>query len=167
MNKELSTSATLMKNIKEAEAKDSVDKGGRLEKQAQEQIQRGDFEGARRTADKIAQNEVEASIRGTGKNMDRRSMAEIGKDFGLRQQLGENSKDFTSRIKDVREGRAVADKFGGSTKLPDRPGQDGAKTAPGETSGTPTKGGLEGMVDAIKILLEKIEPRLPVAALTA
>jgi hypothetical protein len=163
----LSTSAKLMKDITDAQAKDSVDKGGRLQKQAQNQIQRGDFEGARKTAEKIAQNEVDASIRGTGKNMDRRSMAEIGKDFGLRQQLGESGKDFTSRIKDVREGRAVADKFGDSTKLPDRPGQDGAKTAPGETSGTATKGGLEGMVDAIKILLEKIEPRLPVAALTA
>jgi hypothetical protein len=166
-NKQAVLSRSILENIKEAEAKDSVDKGGRLEKQAQEQIQRGDFEGARKTADKLAQNEVEASIRGTGKNMDRRSMAEIGKDFGLSQQLGESSKDFTSRIKAVREGRAVADKFGDSTKLPDRPGQDGAKTAPGETSGTATKGGLEGMVDAIKILLEKIEPRLPVAALTA
>jgi hypothetical protein len=167
IKEELSTSAKLMKDITEAQAKDSVDKGGRLEKQAQNQIQRGDFGGARVTADKIAQNEIEQSIRGTGKNMDRRSIADIGKDFGLRQQLGENSRDFTSRLKDVREGRAVADKFGGSSKLPDRPGQDGAKTAPGETSGTATKGGLEGMVDAIKILLEKIEPRLPVAALTA
>jgi hypothetical protein len=166
IKEELSTSAKLMKDISDAQAKDSVDKGGRLEKQAQEQIQRGDFEGARKTADKLAQNEVEASIRGTGKNMDRRSMAEIGKDFGLRQQLGESGKDFTSRIKDVREGRAVADKFGGSTKLPDRPGQDGQKDSskPGKDS---PKNTLDSLVGEIKKLLEKIEPRLPVAALTA
>lgn len=170
MNKELSTSQSLLKSIKEAESKDSVDRGGRLEKRAQEQISQGNFSGARNTAQKIAQNEIEASIRGTGKNMDRRSMADIGKDFGLRQQIGESSKDFTARVKEVREGRAVADKFGKSKALPetpsvDKPGQDG-KTTPDKT-GEPTKGGLEVMVETIKTLLEKIEPRLPVAALTA
>ena len=170
MKEELSTSAKLMKDIAEAEIKQGVDKGGKLQKQAQDQIQRGDFEGARKTADKIAQNELEASIRGTGKNMDRRSMSDIGKDFGLRKQLGESEKDFTARVKDVREGRAVADKFGASKALPetpsvDKPGQDG-KTTP-DKPGEPTKGGLESIVETIKTLLEKIEPRLPVAALTA
>ena len=170
MNKELSISQSLLKSIKEAEAKDSVDRGGRLQKKAQDQIQRGDFGGARVTADKIAQNEIEASIRGTGKNMDRRSMSDIGKDFGLRKQIGESDKDFTTRVRDVREGRAVADKFGASKALPetpsvDKPGQDG-KTTPDKT-GEPTKGGLESIVETIKDLLEKIEPRLPVAALTA
>ena len=170
MKEELSTSAKLMKDIAEAEIKQGVDKGGKLQKQAQDQIQRGDFEGARKTADKIAQNELEASIRGTGKNMDRRSMSDIGKDFGLRKQLGESEKDFTTRVRDVREGRAVADKFGASKALPetpsvDKPGQDG-KTTPDKT-GEPTKGGLESIVETIKDLLEKIEPRLPVAALTA
>jgi hypothetical protein len=168
MNKELSTSATLMKNIKEAEAKDSVDPGGRLQKKAQEQIQRGDFGGARVTAQKIAQNEVEASIRGTGQNRDRRNLADIGKDFGLRQQLGENSRDFTSRIKEVREGRAVADKFGKSTKLPDQPGQDGSKTDTTKTGKDSNKTAtLDGMVKDLLDLVKKIEPRLPVAALTA
>jgi len=168
IKQDLSTSAKLMKDITEAQAKDSVDKGGRLEKQAQNQIQRGDFGGARKTADKIAQNEIEQSIRGTGKNMDRRSIADIGKDFGLRQQLGESGKDFTSRLKDVREGRAVADKFGGSSKLPDRPGQDGQKDSskPGKESDKPKS--LEGMVkDILDCLAKKIEPKLPVAALTA
>ena len=170
MKEELSTSAKLMKDIAEAEIKQGVDKGGKLQKQAQDQIQRGDFEGARKTADKIAQNEIEASIRGTGKNRDNRSMSDIGKDFGLRQQIGENSKDFTARVKDVREGRAVADKFGASKALPetpsvDKPGQDGKPQA--DKTGEPTKGGLESIVETIKDLLEKIEPRLPVAALTA
>ena len=170
INKELSTSQSLLKSIKEAESKDSVDRGARLEKRAQDQIQRGDFGGARVTANKIAQNEVEASIRGSGQNMDRRSMADIGKDFGLRKQFGESEKDFTTRVRDVREGRAVADKFGASKTLPetpsvDKPGQDG-KTTPDKT-GEPTKGGLESIVETIKDLLEKIEPRLPVAALTA
>jgi hypothetical protein len=166
IKEELSTSAKLMKDITDAQAKDSVDKGGRLEKQAQNQIQRGDFEGARKTADKIAQNEIEQSIRGTGQNMDRRSIADIGKDFGLSQQLGEKGSEFQQRIKDVREGRAVADKFGGSTKLPDRPGQDGQKDS-AKTGKDSPKNTLDSLVGEIKKLLEKIEPRLPVAALTA
>ena len=169
-NKQSVISRDLLKSIKDAEAKNAVDKGGKLQKQAQDQIQRGDFEGARKTADKIAQNEIEASIRGTGKNMDRRSMSDIGRDFGLRKQLGESEKDFTARVKDVREGRAVADKFGASKALPetpsvDKPGQDGKPQA--DNPGEPTKGGLESIVETIKTLLEKIEPRLPVAALTA
>jgi hypothetical protein len=172
MKEELSTSAKLLKDISDAQSKESVDKGGKLQKQAQDQIQRGDFGGARVTADKIAQNEIEASIRGTGQNRDSRSMADIGKDFGLRQQLGENSKDFTARVKDVREGRAVADKFGASKPLPDtksvdKPGQDGSKTPDKKDKGEPPKNTLDTLVGEIKKLLEKIEPRLPVAALTA
>ena len=172
INKELSTSLSLLESIKEAESKDSVDKGGKLESKAQSQIQKGDFQGARETAAKIKRNETEASIRGSGQNMDRRSMADIGKDFGLRQQLGENSRDFNARVKDVREGRAVADKFGGSKPLPDtksvdKPGQDGSKTPDKKDKGEPPKNTLDTLVGEIKKLLEKIEPRLPVAALTA
>ena len=171
MKEDLSTSAKLLKNITDAESKDSVDKGGKLESKAQSQIQKGDFQGARETAAKIKRNETEASIRGSGQNMDRRSMADIGKDFGLRQQLGENSRDFNARVKDVREGRAVADKFGASKPLPDtksvdKPGQDGSKTPDKKDKGEPPKKTLDTLVDEIKKLLEKIEPRLPVAALT-
>jgi hypothetical protein len=171
MKDDLSTSAKLLKDITDAESKNSVDKGGKLEKQVQDQISKKDFGGARVTANKIAQNEIEQSIRGTGKNMDRRSMADIGKDFGLRQQLGESGTDFTARVKDVREGRAVADKLGRSKPLPDtksvdKPGKDGSKTADKNDKDSP-KNTLDSLVGEIKKLLEKIEPRLPVAALTA
>jgi len=165
----LSTSAKLLKDITDAQAKDSVDKGGRLQKQAQNQIQQGNFEGARKTADKLAQNEIEQSIRGTGKNRDRRSMADIGKDFGLRQQLGEKGSDFANRIKDAKEGNTVADKFGNSKKV-DKPNQDGSKTGDsGSGGGEKDKPKtLEGMVkDILDCLAKKIEPKLPVAALTA
>jgi hypothetical protein len=93
-------------------------------------------------------------------------MADIGKDFGLRQQLGEKGSEFQQRIKAAKEGGTIADKFGGSTKLPDRPGQDGQKDSskPGKDS---PKNTLDSLVGEIKKLLEKIEPRLPVAALTA
>jgi hypothetical protein len=169
---ELTQSAKLMKDIADAQGKDSVDKGGKLQEKAQGQIQRGDFAGARTTASRIAANEVVASIRGVGKGRDTRSMADIGKDFGVRQQLGESSADFASRVRDVREGAATVDKFGASKAIPtsgsgvDRPGQDGAKPPEKkpEKSGAAT---LDTLVGKIKDLLEKIEPRLPVAALTA
>ena len=166
INKELSTSQSLLKSIKEAESKDSVDRGGRLEKRAQDQIQRGNFAGARNTANQIAQNEIEASIRGSGQNMDGRSMGDIGKDFGLSQQLGENLKDFAARVKDVREGRAVAEKFGKSKKLPDpsvdRPGQDGKSK---EDTGKDKPATIESLVLEIKKFVEKIEGKLPMTAL--
>jgi hypothetical protein len=166
MNKELSTSATLMKNIKEAEAKDSVDRGGRLEQRAQNQISQGNFTGARNTAKKIQQNEVEQSIRGTGQNRDRRSMADIGKDFGLSQQLGEKGSDFANRIKEAKEGNSVADNLGRSKKV-EKPGQDGQKDAAKPDKQGSQKSTLETLVEKIHILVEKIEPKLPVAALTA
>jgi hypothetical protein len=166
IKQDLSTSAKLMKDISDAQAKDSVDRGGRLEQRAQNQISQGNFTGARNTARQVQQNEIEQSIRGTGQNRDRRSMADIGKDFGLRQQLGEKGSEFQQRIKDAKEGGTIADKFGDSTKLPDRPGQDGQKDSakPGKDS---PKNTLDSLVGEIKKLLEKIEPRLPVAALTA
>jgi hypothetical protein len=166
MNKELSTSATLMKNIKEAEAKDSVDRGGRLEQRAQNQISQGNFTGARNTARQVQQNEIEQSIRGTGQNRDRRSMADIGKDFGLRQQLGEKGSDFANRIKEAKEGNSIADNLGRSKKV-EKPGQDGQKDAAKPDKQGSQKSTLETLVEKIHILVEKIEPKLPVAALTA
>ena len=171
MKEDLSTSAKLLKNITDAESKDSVDKGGKLESKAQSQIQKGDFQGARETAAKIKRNETDVDLRGAGKQRDRRNINDIGKDFGLRKQLGEKDSDFANRIRDVRDGKADADKFGKSKPLEksdsakvDQPGKDGQK---GPNDKPPEKQTLDTMVSAIKTLLEKIEPRLPVAALTA
>lgn len=171
MNKELSTSQSLLKSIKQAEAKDSVDRGGRLEKRAQDQISQGNFSGAQNTANQIRRNETESSIRGTGPNRDRRNLADIGKDFGLRSQLGETNSEFAQRIKDAKEGKSVADKFGRSKPLEDKgnvdkPGGDGKKDGGGGGE-KDKKNTLDTLVGEIKKLLEKIEPRLPVAALVA
>lgn len=164
MNKELSESAKLLQDIAEAEAKDSADRDGRLQKKAQDQIARGDFAGARRTAEQLARGEQrqaeEDRIRGTGRNRDRRALEDIGGDYGLRRQLGENDSAFRRRIADIREGNI------GSPQV-DKPGQDG-KTGPDKGSEkTGSKSTLETLVEQIHSLVEKIEPRLPVAALTA
>jgi hypothetical protein len=165
MKQELSTSANLLKSIAEAEAKKSTGISG-LEERAQKQIKGGQFQAAKKTAEQIQNKEVEASIRGEGKGRDRRSMADIGKDFGLSQQLGETSGEFAKRVKDVKEGKATPDKFGKSKPLAekpsvDKPGKDGKME---EDKGT-KKSTLETTVEAMKKLLEKIEPKLPQQAL--
>jgi len=202
---ELSESAKLMKSIDDAQSKDRVDRGGRLEKKAKDATDRGDFAGARRAASQLAKKEdrvaLDESVRGVGEKRDRRSTTDIAKDYGLRSQLGETDTQLKSRILDAREGRSTADKFGksvpidqtdtaaekpkslrermaeGTQSFRDRMAGKDAVDKPGRTGQTDkdAKGGdksggkssLDSMVETIKSLLEKIEPRLPVAALTA
>jgi methyl-accepting chemotaxis protein len=190
IKEELSESAKLMKSITDAEGKDAVDKGGKLGKRAQDQIARGDFEGARRTASMIAENEAQAALTGVGKNRDRRSVADIGRDYGLSQGLGESNSGFRDRIRNARENGVFEDfsklpkekkssledfKSKGSLKdeiaarksAPvDQPGRDG-QPAPTRGKETGGKKGLEDIVEKILDLVKKIEPKLPVAALTA
>jgi hypothetical protein len=187
INKELTASQKLLKDIADAEGKEGIDKGGRLAKRAQDQVARGDFEGARKTAGKIAENEAQAALTGVGKNRDRRNIADIGRDYGLSQGLGESSSGFRERIRAAREDGVYNDfsktskpssgleamKAKGSLKDEiaakksgvDKPGQDGQK--PPAKDDTGGKKGLDGLVEKILELVQKIEPRLPVAALTA
>jgi hypothetical protein len=171
IREELSTSAKLLKDIEGAQKKNQFDRGGKLEKQIKQKTDSGDFAGARRSAAELGRREarqaLDDAVRGTGQNRDRRSMADIGKDFGLRQQLGEKGSDFANRIKDAKEGNSVADKFGNSKKV-DKPNQDGSKTGDSGGGGGDKPKSLEGMVkEILDCLAKKIEPKLPVAALTA
>lgn len=189
INKELTASQKLLKDIAAAEAKNAVDQGGKLAKRAQDQVARGDFAGARKTASKIAENEAQAALTGVGQNRDRRDMADIGKDYGLNRGLGESSSGFRERIRAAREDGVYNDfsktakpsslledmKAKGSLKDElaarraeiDKPGQDGQKPpARGDTGGkSGGKSTLETLVEKIHTLVEKIEPKLPVAAL--
>jgi len=167
MKQELSASAKLLQNIAQAEAKKGTGISG-LEERGQKQIEKGQFEAAKQTAEQIRNREVESSIRGEGKSQDTRSMYDIGKDFGLSQQMGETSGEFAQRVKDVKEGKAdVTDKFGRSKKRDgqpevDKPGKDG-KTK--EDMGKDKSMSLETLVLEIKNLVAKIEPKLPQQAL--
>jgi hypothetical protein len=194
IREELSTSAKLLKDIEGAQKKDEIDRGGRLEKRAQNQISQGNFTGARNTARQIQRNETDVAIRGSGKNRDRRDLSDIGKDFGLRMQLGEKGSDFANRIKDAKEGNSYADKMGRSVRKGetfsdqdsiskmkkgikdeitkqnvDKPNQDGSKTGDsGGSGGDKNKPQtLDAMVSALLDLVKKIEPKLPTSALAA
>lgn len=94
-------------------------------------------------------------------------MADIGKDFGLSQQMDETSGEFAKRVKDVKEGKATPEKFGKSKPLAetssvDKPGKDGKMK---EDMGKDKSMSLETLVLEIKNLVAKIEPKLPQQAL--
>jgi hypothetical protein len=84
MKQELSLSAKILEDIVKGQEKNAIDRGGELEKKAREQIEKGDFSGAARTAAKIKENEREAMIRGTGQGRDTRAIQDIARDYGLR-----------------------------------------------------------------------------------
>ena len=166
MKEELSASAKLLQAIAQAEGKKGSKISG-LEERGQKQIEKGQFEAAKRTAEQIQGKEVEADIRGAGRTKDRRSMADIGKDFGLSQQMDETSGEFAKRVKDVKEGKATPEKFGKSKPLAetssvDKPGKDGKMK---EDMGKDKSMSLETLVLEIKNLVAKIEPKLPQQAL--
>jgi hypothetical protein len=167
IKQELSASAKLMQSIAQARGEDAVDRGGRNAQRAQAALSRGDFRGAERAARRIEEGETETRLRGVGDARDRRDIADIGRGVGLSRQSGETNREFRQRILDVREGRATAERFGRSTPV-DKPGQSGQTDGDARRdSKGPSKSPLESIVEDIKKLVEKIEPRLPVAALTA
>ena len=162
MKQELSASAKLLQNIAQAEAKKGSKISG-LEERGQKQIEKGQFQAARKTAERIQGAEVESGIRGEGKGRDTRSMVDIGKSFGLSRQKDETSSEFAQRVKDVKEGKSqVSDKFGRSKPLTEKPGEDG-KTK--QEMGKDKPMSLESLVMEIKNLVAKIEPKLPQQAL--
>jgi hypothetical protein len=149
MREELALSAGLMNQIASAQMKDAIDKGGRLEKRAREQMQRGNFAAAERTVRRIEQKELEASIRGG----DRRSMADIGREAGLSMRPGETGTEFTKRIA---EAKGID-----SLKQPGEQGRTGTEMKGKEAA----QSSLEKLVAEIKELVKKIEPKLPMQAL--
>jgi hypothetical protein len=181
IKQELSESAKLFKSIEEARAKDAVDRGGRDTKRAQEAIGRGDFAGAERAAGRIARREESIARRAAEKET---AAAEAAKP--LAQRMAEGKAAFRERFakkdqaekpaedaapKSLKERlaentKSFRDRMAGKDAV-DKPGQSGKTAAEAKGSDKKGAGGLEGLVTSIKTLLEKIEPRLPVAALTA
>jgi hypothetical protein len=161
MKGELSESAKLFKSIEEARAKDAIDKGGKNAKAAQDAISRGDFRGAERAAGRIAAREESLARQAAAKQTAAEEAAKP-----VSQRLAEDTQALRDRFNKtgkVGEGGALA----GAPSV-DKPGQSGKTDA--AAKGEDKSGGkssLDSMVETIKSLLEKIEPRLPVAALSA
>ena len=188
IKEELSASAKLMQSIAAAEQKTT--KAGKLESKAQQQLSEGNTRGARSTAERLAKEERRQEIAGMGESLERQirgntdnlgyrgdegrsrlgfktaeqfakgSTAQQLQDLGLKRKLGETDAEGRERIKER------LNQIKNSSV--DQPGQTGEKSGSGgrdkKDSGKST---LETLVDDIKKLVEKIEPKLPVAALSA
>ena len=155
IKEELSESAKLFKSIEEARAKDAVDRGGRDAQRAQDAIARGDFRGAERAAGRIARREERQ-----GRQAEEKQAAAEEAAKPISQRLAEGKQSLRDRFAKKSEDTKTA------VASVDKPGQSG-KTDKDAKGGDKAKSSLDSMVETIKTLLEKIEPRLPVAALTA
>ena len=154
----LSLSEEIVKRIKEANGKDAVDKGGKLEKEAGDAITRGDFRKAERIAEKLKGKEQDAAIREAfgGDGAFGQSIRDMAKEQGIdttRKSNKELKKELQDRIgkrkDELPEGRRGKDEK--EVKGNDKPA--------GKT--------LQDVVEAIRVLVEKIEPKLPTSALGA
>lgn len=174
---DLTESAKLFKSIEDARAKDATDPGGRDTKRAQDALGRGDFAGAERAAGRIARREERQGRQAGEKET---AAAEAAKPFA--QRMAEGKAAFRERFakkdadkpaedaapKSLRDRMAEGtqsfrDRMAGKDAV-DKPGQSG-QTDKDAKGGDKTKSSLDTLVGDIKKLLEKIEPRLPVAAL--
>lgn len=146
-------------DIKTAQDAEAVDPGGRLMKKAQEQIEKGDFGGAARTAAKITAREIEAMVRGTGEGKDRRAMQDIGKDYGLKG----TDIEIRNELYRIRtEGQYASDKVKKGTEATQkRMGEGMKKEAEKKTEEKKTPMTLEGMVKIIQEAVVKLEMKLP------
>ena len=167
VTKELQAQLTLTQQlaakIKEAEAKDKIDRGGGLEKQINEAINRGDFRGAERINKRLGKKEERG-------NQD----AAIREAFGGDDKFGRNLKDiakeqgidtFRKGSEELRKELAELAKKRQAELAPGAAGKDkeAAKDKP-----VPAKDPMQvisDMVKDIKELVAKIEPKLPQHAL--
>jgi hypothetical protein len=176
---ELSESAKLFKSIEEARAKDTTDPGGRDTKRAQDALGKGNFAAAERAANRIARREERQ-----GRQAGEKQAAEAEAAKPLSQRMAEGTQSLRARFakrdeaaadqpteapKSLRdrmaEGtQAFRDRMAGKDAV-DKPGQSGQTDTAARGGDKATKSSLDSLVGDIKKLLEKIEPKLPVAAL--
>jgi hypothetical protein len=154
----LSLSEEIIKRIKEAAGKDAVDKGGKLEKAAGDAIAGGNFRKAERIAKKLEGKQQDAAIDEAfgGKGPFAKSVRDMAKEAGV-DTFGKSNKDLKKELQD-RIGKR-------KEELPDGQRGKANKDADGEVK--PAGKTLHDVVEAIRVLVEKIEPKLPTTALGA
>lgn len=157
MKEELSASEQIMKSIAEMKAKEKIDAGGRIERQAQDALGRGDTSGAARAARRLDQREAYAEIqeafnpgRAFGK-----SLKDIAKEQGI-DTFRKNSRELR---KELRE-KAREKKRGGREQAGEEAG-DGKGGGPQAAKEDP----LVSVVNEIKAIMQKLEQKLPGHAL--
>jgi len=134
---------------------------GSLKNDAEEQIKAGKFKKAENTIKKIAIKEEEAEIRidKEGKK-DRRSLDDIAKDEGIKT-IGKSKDELRKEILEKRRKEKEADEKG-EKKGDGKGAGKGVQKEPEKKADS-----LIDVVNAIKELVAKIEPKLPTHALGA
>ena len=154
MKQAVSESAKMLEQIKNADAADS--KGGRIQEKFKEAIGEGNLAGARRQQRNMERNEIDESIKKAFGGKDAKSLNDIAKKEGI-DTFGKSSRELRKELADKakdRQGEMVPGKGG---KPGEVPGQPKAADNPMDA--------IRKAVDVIQKLVEKIEPKLPTAAL--
>lgn len=154
---DLRLSTKLAKEFQENKDKAAVDRGGKLEQRAKDFESRGRDKAAARTIERIKTAESEAAIREGGETRDRRSLSDIAKAEGI-----DTFRKTKDQLRDeiLKKRAAEKDAKGGKK---DDPGKGGKQDVPPAKQDPQIT--LLTVCQAMQKLLEKIEPKLPTAAL--
>ena len=147
--------------INAAKAQDKIDPGGRIKQRADEALAKGQFGVADRAGNRLDRKEQEQRIQdafGGGGKL-KKSLAEIAKAEGI-DTKGKSSRDIRKALDDIIKKRQEEMKPGQGGKNRNDVGPGGEKKADPMQK-------LSDAVTAIQRLVEKIEPKLPTAALGA
>jgi hypothetical protein len=91
-------------DVKKRQESEAIDPNGRLQKKAQEQIAAGQYKAAEATGQQLANRELEAAVRGTGSEKDRRASGDILKDYyGEKAPTGLTSNEQNELIRKARD----------------------------------------------------------------
>jgi hypothetical protein len=152
-------------DIKKAEAGQRLDSGSKIKKRFEEAMAEGDFAAARRQQRTLSGREQDIQMQdmfdkvtGAMPSKINTSVRDMAKKLNI-DTKSMNRKETEQAVRDALE------------KNPDvnAPGGNGERGAPGEPKGGDKAGAnkLEGIVETIRDLVAKIEPKLPQMALGA
>jgi hypothetical protein len=164
-NQQLTASQQMNADIAKAEGEQQLDSGSKIKKRFEEAMAEGDFAAARRQQRTLSGREQDRQMQdmfdkvtGAIPSKINTSVADMAKELNI-DTKGMNRKETEQAVRDALEKNPEVNP----------PGGNGERGAPepkgGDKAGGPNK--LEGIVETIRDLVAKIEPKLPQMALGA
>lgn len=159
-------SQPLQEKITEGILKDRIDPGGKLEGKANEALSKGDFRKAERAGARLNRRERDQAIQdqfGDPTRDANKSLQDMAREQGINRR-GKSSKDLRNDL----EKRAEAEKKRQEEMVPGQAGKNKEEAdGKGKEDGNAVLNEIKALVDMIKTTVNKIEPKLPTAALGA
>jgi len=155
--KQLGLGAKILADAKEAQRKDRLDPGGKMEKAAAEAIGKGNFGAAGRIGRTLQSRERDRAFQeafGKKEGGIGRSVTDIAKEQGI-DTFGKTKRQLQDELMKKRQAEM---KPGAEGKKGDKPGEAPKPAAAPENL-------LQKAVDAIKLAVESLEKKLPMPAL--